>query len=40
MSVTTKGGDKGQTSLFSGERVDKDDIRIETWAQGTSWSAT
>lgn len=34
MSVTTKGGDKGQTSLFSGERVDKDDIRIETLGTG------
>jgi len=34
MSVTTKGGDKGQTSLFSGERVGKDDIRIETLGTG------
>lgn len=34
MSVTTKGGDKGQTSLFSGERVPKDDIRIETLGTG------
>ncbi len=34
MSVTTKGGDKGQTSLFSGERVSKDDIRIETLGTG------
>lgn len=34
MSVTTKGGDKGQTSLYSGERVSKDDIRIETLGTG------
>ncbi|MGE4317847.1 MAG: cob(I)yrinic acid a,c-diamide adenosyltransferase [Deferribacterales bacterium] len=34
MSVTTKGGDKGQTSLFSGERVSKDDIRIEALGTG------
>ncbi|MGE4266260.1 MAG: cob(I)yrinic acid a,c-diamide adenosyltransferase [Deferribacterales bacterium] len=34
MSVTTKGGDKGQTSLFSGERVNKDDIRIEVLGTG------
>ncbi|MCD8552908.1 cob(I)yrinic acid a,c-diamide adenosyltransferase [Seleniivibrio sp.] len=34
MSVTTKGGDKGQTSLFSGERVNKDDIRIESLGTG------
>lgn len=34
MSVTTKGGDKGQTSLYSGQRVSKDDIRIETVGTG------
>ncbi|HBG27948.1 MAG: ATP:cob(I)alamin adenosyltransferase [Planctomycetes bacterium GWF2_41_51] len=29
MSVTTKKGDAGQTDLLFGERIDKDDIRIE-----------
>jgi ATP:cob(I)alamin adenosyltransferase len=30
-SITTKTGDKGQTSLWSGERVSKDNIRIEAY---------
>lgn len=29
MSVTTKGGDQGETSLWSGERIGKDDLRVE-----------
>ena len=29
MKIYTKGGDKGRTGIFGGERVDKDDIRIE-----------
>ncbi len=29
MSITTKGGDDGSTDLWSGERVPKDDPRIE-----------
>lgn len=31
MSITTKGGDKGQTSLYTGERVWKDDLRVEAY---------
>lgn len=31
MSISTGNGDKGQTSLWSGERVDKDDIRVESY---------
>ncbi|MBP8760586.1 MAG: ATP:cob(I)alamin adenosyltransferase, partial [Parabacteroides sp.] len=29
MKIYTKGGDKGRTGIYGGERVDKDDIRIE-----------
>ena len=29
MKIYTKGGDKGQTGIHGGQRVDKDDIRIE-----------
>ena len=30
-NITTKGGDKGMTSLASGERVPKDDVRVELY---------
>lgn len=33
MKIYTRGGDKGKTGIWGGERVDKDDIRIE--ANGT-----
>jgi len=29
--ITTKGGDKGDTSLGSGERIPKDHVRVETY---------
>lgn len=31
MSISTKGGDKGQTSLYSGQRVWKDDLRVDAY---------
>ncbi|MBZ4672873.1 MAG: ATP/cobalamin adenosyltransferase [Deferribacteraceae bacterium] len=34
MSIATKKGDKGETSLFTGERISKSDLRVE--AYGTS----
>ncbi|WP_022850166.1 cob(I)yrinic acid a,c-diamide adenosyltransferase [Limisalsivibrio acetivorans] len=34
MSVTTKGGDGGETSLYSGERVRKDDALMEAVGTG------
>ena len=29
MKIYTGGGDRGRTSLFSGERIPKDDMRVE-----------
>ena len=29
MRIYTRGGDKGKTGIHGGQRVDKDDIRIE-----------
>ncbi len=31
MSISTKGGDKGKTSLWSGQRIWKSDIRVESY---------
>lgn len=31
MSISTKTGDEGNTSLWSGERVSKDDVRVEAY---------
>ncbi len=31
MSISTKSGDKGTTSLWSGERVKKNDLRVEAY---------
>ena len=31
MKIYTKTGDKGQTSLYDGTRVDKDNIRVESY---------
>ncbi len=31
MKIYTKKGDRGETSLFGGERVDKDNLQVETY---------
>jgi len=33
MSISTMTGDEGQTSLWSGERVDKDSLRVEEFKE-------
>ena len=40
MSVTTKTGDQGQTSLFTGERIAKDDLRVEGYGIVESLGST
>lgn len=30
-NIYTRGGDKGQTSLYDGKRVEKDDVRVESY---------
>ena len=40
MSVTTKTGDQGQTSLFMGERIAKDDLRVEVYGIVDSLGST
>lgn len=39
MKVYTKGGDKGRTSLISGERVEKYDMRVEAYGTVDELSA-
>ena len=31
MNIYTKTGDKGQTSLYDGSRIDKDSIRVDSY---------
>ncbi|MBF1686470.1 MAG: ATP:cob(I)alamin adenosyltransferase, partial [Selenomonas sp.] len=40
MSVTTKTGDQGMTSLFTGERIAKDDMRVEVYGAVDSLGST
>ena len=40
MSVTTKTGDQGMTSLFTGERIAKDDMRVEVYGDVDSLGST
>ena len=40
MKIYTKTGDKGQTSLWDGERVDKDSLRVECYGTIDELNAT
>ena len=40
MSVTTKTGEQGQTSRFTGERIAKDDLRVEVYGIVDSLGST
>lgn len=40
MKIYTKGGDKGQTSLWDGERVEKDSLRVECYGTIDELNAT
>lgn len=40
MSIITKGGDKGETSLLGGKRVPKTDVRIEAYGTVDELNAT
>jgi len=40
MPISTKTGDKGETSLLGGERVSKDDSRIEAYGTLDELNAT
>ena len=40
MKIYTKTGDKGQTSLWDGERVDKDSLRVESYGTVDELNAT
>ena len=40
MRVTTKTGDQGMTSLFTGERIAKDDMRVEVYGAVDSLGST
>ena len=39
MKLYTRGGDKGQTSLCDGRRVNKDDLRISAYGEGDELNA-
>ena len=39
MKIYTKTGDKGQTSLVDGSRVNKDDLRLDTYGTADELSS-